>query len=134
MRTSAAIVFTALVLCLGKAPLLQAAELSLPAPACAGAVGSDVPWLTDGPEPVELTGCTATATCLYYPPPTSVSCSSPQPGTCSSSNEFCGSVTCNGVTTKCTGGCLTHQYCRTFCKQLAGTTDGFCDINHCCAC
>lgn len=78
----------------------------------------------------EESGCTATATCVY-PPPAEVSCSSPQPGTCTSSNQFCGSVTCNGVTYRCQGGCARDPRCVGFCGDPSAACDGF---TNCCVC
>jgi hypothetical protein len=84
----------------------------------------------------EDTGCSAMAQCIY-PPPAQVSCTSEQAGTCSSSGTlYCGSVTCNGVTTKCAGSCAGNAHCIAFCTAYYGSGVGAqCDIaTHCCVC
>lgn len=89
------------------------------------------------PQPQPMAGCNAQANCSWsaWTSPATVSCSSPSPGTCTSSTRWCGSVTCNGVTTKCPGACTGNPKCYWFCFEVFGHFDGACDTgSNCCVC
>lgn len=76
---------------------------------------------------IPASGCYAQAPCIHGG---FVSCSSPIGGTCSSSFQGCGRVTCNGVTTRCAGTCVGDHHCAGFCDLAP---DAFCDLG-CCDC
>lgn len=84
----------------------------------------------NGLETSDLVGCSASYNCVHGG---SVSCSAPT-GTCTSSGQRCGRVTCNGTTTWCAGACLHAFNCANFCYTNYGSTDGDCDSFGCCVC
>jgi hypothetical protein len=113
------------------APLFASALASCSLPTLIGDQVIGAPGAVD-----EDTGCSAMAQCVY-PPPAQVSCTSEQAGTCSASDTlYCGSVTCNGVTTKCAGYCSGDARCVGFCAAYYGPgAIGECDVaTHCCVC
>lgn len=75
-------------------------------------------------------GCTASYNCVHG---TIVSCSSPLIGTCESSGQHCGRVTCNGVTTWCPGACYFAHHCIRFCDPFE-YPNSYCDNTDCCVC
>lgn len=86
--------------------------------------------ILNGPEKVEMAGCSASYNCVHGG---SVNCSAPT-GTCTSSGQRCGRVTCNGTTTWCAGACQHAFNCANFCYTNYGSTDGDCDSFGCCVC
>lgn len=78
----------------------------------------------------EAAGCSASYNCVHGG---SVNCSAPT-GTCTSTGQRCGGVTCNGTTTWCAGACLHAFNCANFCYTNYGSTDGDCDSFGCCVC
>ena len=95
-----------------------------PAAECAAAVG-DLPLFQ--PAPIAMT-CTAEYNCVHG---TIVSCTGPVNGTCQSSGQGCGRVTCNGQTTRCPGTCVGDHHCATFCGFSPTAS---CDEFGCCVC
>jgi hypothetical protein len=77
---------------------------------------------------VPAVGCYAEAPCIHGG---FVSCSSPLGGTCSSSSQGCGRVTCSGQTTFCAGTCVGSHHCGVFCDFApnAECDQGCCDCD-----
>ena len=141
-----------LLICLAIAPSMVASEAALEpvsqevAPNPEGAVVSEpgaaspvvtrqLPrsfeeFLAEATRGPEAAGCSAWYPCVHGG---SVSCSAPT-GTCTSSGQRCGRVTCNGQTTWCPGACQHAFNCATFCYQNYGSSDGDCDSFGCCIC
>jgi hypothetical protein len=93
--------------------------------ACAGEQAS-LPWLLPTPTPAQ--GCYAEYNCVHG---TTVSCSSPMVGTCTSSGQGCGVVVCNGQTNWCPGRCIGDHHCATYCDFSPNAS---CDDYGCCVC
>lgn len=130
--------FLFIAVCLMTAPYLSATETaqapSVPAVEAAGAPEANAPpaaacldeYLAD-PQKVEAAGCSASYFCVHGG---TVECTSPLAGTCTSSGQHCGRVTCNGQTTWCAGACYFDHHCASFC----GGFGGYCDQFDCCVC
>jgi hypothetical protein len=97
-------------------------------PAACAQPAAALPWLQPAPTPMQL-GCSASYNCVHG---TTVSCSSPLVGTCTSSGARCGVVTCQGQSTFCPGYCAGDHHCASFC----GWDDpaSYCDDYGCCVC
>ena len=98
-----------------------------PEPACAQEQAA-LPWLLPTPTPAQTLGCEASYNCVHG---TTVSCSSPLVGTCTSSGQGCGVVVCNGQTTWCPGRCTGDHHCAVWCGF---TPNASCDEFGCCVC
>lgn len=137
------LLFLAILVCLIAGPQLWAEETaantnqkaatpdsvsapSVESPLCLEPLGEAL----DDPAKVDMAGCTAWYPCVHGG---SVSCSAPT-GTCISSGQGCGAVSCNGNVTFCPGNCISHFGCARFCHDNYGSEDGFCDSFGCCVC
>ncbi len=87
--------------------------------------------ILNDPLKTDKAGCTASYNCVHGG---TVECSSNNIGTCISTGQRCGGVSCDGVTTWCPGACQHAFNCATFCHQTYGSTDGTCDEFGCCVC
>jgi hypothetical protein len=124
---ASALAFLFLSLTLVLAPALQAEETP--------AQTVELSDLLSPAEVVWVSGdtCVVTLQC-QYPPPSSVSCSSPN-GDCHSNST---SVTCDGVTTSCSSGCPVSCAFRNgrFCSEVWSTSlcnsgQGYCETCVC---